>query len=80
MSVSEMMLQLVEEMVNVDEAALENDVEDAIECEDDIVCGTAEDDDDIISFIDDGSMMGYEDPVDLSDMSVEDAINDDLLD
>lgn len=67
-------LELLEETMNPEEIALECTVEDAIEAEDDIMFGTAEDDDDIIEFIDNGG-LGYQDPVDFS-VDVQDAVDD----
>lgn len=71
---NEYMMELIEEMVNPTEMALNDVVEDAIEAEDDILFGTAEDDDEVIEFIDHGG-LGYENPVDFS-MDVQDAVND----
>lgn len=73
--INEYIMELVEEMTNPTEMALNDTVEDTIEAEDDIMFGTAEDDDDVIQFIDDGG-LGYENPVNFS-MDVQDAIDDD---
>lgn len=72
---NEYMMELIEEMISPEEIALSDTVEDAIEAEDDIMFGTAEDDDDVIEFIDNGG-LGYEDPVDFS-VDVQDAVDDD---
>lgn len=75
---NEFMIELLEEMVNPEEIALEGTVEDAIEAEDDVLFGTAEVDDDVIDFINNGG-LGYESPIDFSDTSVEDVVNDDVF-
>ena len=77
---NEYMLELLEEMVKPDEMALDNQLEDTIESEDDIVFGTAETDDEIIMFIDNGERIGYVDPVDFTDPDVDDAVYDDIED
>lgn len=71
---NEYMMELIEEMVNPEEIALNDTVEDAIDDEDDVLFGTAEDDDDVIEFIDNGG-LGYENPVDFS-MDVQDVVDD----
>lgn len=77
MAINEGIMQLVEEMFDPAEIALEGVVEDEIEAEDDILFGTAEDDDDIIDFIDNGG-LGYEDPVNFADDDeVEKVLDDD---
>ena len=76
MAVNECILELIEEMVKPDEIALCNKVEDAIDAEDDVMFGIAEIDDDLIDFINRGTGLGYEDPIDFSD-DVEDALDDD---
>lgn len=65
MAINEYMMELLEEMVKPGDMALENQVEDAITAEDDVRYGTAEYDDDIIEFIDNGG-LGYENPVNFS--------------
>ena len=75
---NEYMMELLEEMVKPEEIALDGQVEDAIEAEDDVLFGTAEDDDDVIEFIDNGG-LGYEHAIDFSDTSVEDVLNDDVF-
>ena len=78
MAINEYMMELIEEMVNPQEIALEGTVEDASDDEDDVLFGTAEDDDEIIEFIDNGG-LGYEHAIDFSDTSVEDVLNDDVF-
>lgn len=73
--INEYIMELVEEITNPTEIALNDTVEDAIDAEDDVLFGTAEIDDDVIQFIDDGG-LGYENPVDFS-MDVQDAVDDD---
>ena len=75
---NEYMMELLEEMVKPEEIALDGQVEDAIEAEDDVLFGTAEEDDDVIEFIDNGG-LGYEHAIDFSDTDVEDVVNDDLF-
>lgn len=77
--VNEMMLQLVEEMVDPEEIALSEQIEEAVELEEDTIVGTDELDDEIICRIDNGDRVGYEDPIDFSD-DVEDVVADDLTD
>lgn len=76
--VNEMILQLVEEMVNPDEIALDEQVEDIIELEDDTLLGAAEVDDELIEFIANGGRLGYDDPIDFTDNDVDEALDDDL--
>ena len=78
--VNEMMLQLVEEMVNPEEIVLDEQIEEAVELEEDTIAGTDDLDDEIICRIDNGDRVGYEDPIDFTDDDVEDAAADDLLD
>lgn len=65
MAINEYMMELLEEMVSPCEMVLDNQIEDAIEAEDDVRFGTAEIDDEIIEFINNGG-LGYENPVDFS--------------
>ena len=78
MAINEYMMELIEEMVNPQEIALEGTVEDAIDDEDDVLFGTAEDDDDIIEFIDNGG-LGYEEPINFADDDVEKVLDDDIF-
>lgn len=79
MSVNQNILDLIDEEMDPCEIELENTIEDIIELEEDAIFGNAEDDDDVIDFIDGGNKLGYEDPVDFSD-DVEDVIHDDMCD
>ena len=67
MAINEYMMELLEEMVNPDEIALNIQVENAINEQDDALFGIAELDDDLIEWIDSGEKFGYEDPVDFSE-------------
>ena len=78
MAINEYMMELIEEMVNPQEIALEGAVEDAIDDEDDVLFGTAEDDDEIIEFIDNGG-LGYEEPINFADDEVEKVLDDDIF-
>lgn len=77
MSMSEVMLELAEEMVNPDEAILDDQIEDTIETEKDALAGVGEDDDDVIEFIANGNRLTNADPIDFTDDDVEETLQDD---
>lgn len=66
MAINEMMLELIDELTDPGEITLDEDIEDIIDDEIDVIFGTAEEDDDIINFVDSGGRMGYENPIDFS--------------
>ena len=77
MSMSEVMLELAEEMVNPDEAILDDQIEDTIETEKDALAGVGEHDDDVIEFIANGHRLTNADPIDFTDDDVEETLQDD---
>ena len=77
MPISEVMLELAEEMVKPDEAVLDDQKEDTIETEQDALAGVGEDDDDVIDFIAKGNRFCNSDPVDFTDDDVEETLQDD---
>lgn len=66
MAINEMMMELIEELTQPDEIALDHNVEETIEAEVDAIFGTSEEDDDVIDFVASGGRLGYQDPVDFS--------------
>ena len=61
--INEMMFELIEELTQPDEIALDHNVEETIDAEMDTVLGASEEDDELIEFINKGGRMGYDDPV-----------------
>lgn len=80
MSISYAMLELAEELVDPAEAVLDDQVEEAIDNEEDALCGVGDTEDDIIEFIANGNRVTNADPVDFTDDDVDDMIFDDAED
>lgn len=80
MAVSEIVLELAEEMVDPSEAILDDQIEETLDTEEDIMIGVGEDDDEVINFIASGKRITNADPVDFTDNEVDDVIFDDLED
>lgn len=80
MAVSEIVLELAEEMVDPSEAVLDDQIEETLDTEEDIMIGVGEDDDEVINFIASGKRITNADPVDFTDNEVDDVIFDDLED
>lgn len=76
MSVCEAILELAEEMVNPDEAILDDQMEETIDNELDALSGVGDDDDSLIDFIDKGSRLTNVDPIDYTDYEVDDTLED----
>ena len=77
--VNEFILQLVEEMDDPCEKALEDEVEKSIDAEDSILFGDEEFDDEIIERINSGEKLGYEDPIVFADPEVKEVIDDETF-
>lgn len=77
---NEIMMEIIEEETSPDEIFLEDMAEEELDLEDDTIFGTAEVDDDIIEYIEDGMKLGYEDPIDFTDADVDSAVFDDYTD
>lgn len=77
MPVNEIILELAKEMVDPVESMLEDEVEDAIEIEDDILTGTGDAEDELIEFIASGNRLFNVDPVELDDEDLDDDEDDD---
>lgn len=80
MAISEIMLELAEDLVDPAEAVLDDQVEEVIDLEDDIMYGIADEEDAIIEFIDNGERLTNIDPVDFTDDDVDDVVFDDYED
>lgn len=72
--ISQAILELAEELVDPSEAFLDDQVEEAIETEDEIMLGVDDVDDDVIDFIDRGKRLTNSDPVDFTDDDVDDLL------
>lgn len=77
--ISNIVLELAEELVSPDEAVLDNQVEEAIESEQETLLGIGEFDDDIIEFIEKGKRFYNSDPIDFTDDDVDETLEDDDL-
>lgn len=80
MPVCETILELAEEMVNPDEAVLDDQIEDTLETELDALAGVGDDDDDVIDFISKGNRLTNTDPIDFTDYEVDETLEDEELD
>ena len=78
MPVSQIMLELAEELVDPSEAVLDDQIEETLDAEDDIMFGIGDDDDAVIDFIANGERITNSDPVDFTDDDVDDVVFDDL--
>lgn len=77
MPVNRIMLELAEEMVNPDEAVLDDQIEDTIDTENDVLLGISDNDDAVIEFIAKGNRIANSDPVDFTDDDVDYIVQDD---
>lgn len=77
---SEIMLELSEELVDPEEAYLDDQLEETLDNEEDVMLGIGEDDDDVIEYIDKGNRMEHSDPIDFTDDDVDDSLDDDMND
>lgn len=78
--IDHLMLELTEELINPEDAYLDDQVEKAIDAETDVLYGDDDGDDELIDFIDKGKRLTNSDPVDFTDDDVEEIIQDDMED
>ena len=78
--IDHLMLELTEELINPEDAYLDDQVEKAIDAEIDVLYGDDDGDDELIDFIDKGKRLTNSDPVDFTDDDVEEIIQDDMED
>lgn len=75
--VSDIILELMDELVDPSEAILDDQIEETLEDEEDIILGIGDNDDRVIEFIASGSRLTNSDPVDFTDDDVEETVEDD---
>ena len=75
--ISDIILELMDELVDPSEAILDDQIEETLEDEEDIILGIGDNEDRVIEFIAGGNRLTNSDPVDFTDDDVEETVEDD---